>query len=252
MLLNQLKLAPITKKRFKTYLRQLLAHAKRERLIKENYATSDFVFYTRDKNHKEIEAMDEEQAKIFFNTLINWPNIKEKTLLLTLLLTGSSILTNNIKPNSRNRVTFSYNEDSVLEINVKEGNSKPYYLTEKGPKPSGTYIRAGRSKRPAADDEILTMIIDSSGWLWEKDKSPNQNLTFTTAEIYFNSKHIEFGKENFLTLGIVDLNGNYTNLGYLISEECPIEIKFASYDEHLNFLKKKEFSGSIIKMADLY
>ena len=162
----------------------------------------------------------------------------------------SAILTNNIKPNSRNRVTFSYNEDSVLEINVKEGNSKPYYLSEKGPKPSGTYIRVGRSKRPATDDEILTMIRDSSGWLWEKDKSPNQNLTFTTAEIYFNSKHIEFGKENFLTLGIVDLYGNYTNLGYLISEECPIEIKFASYDEHLNFLKKKEFSGSIIKMAD--
>lgn len=88
MLLNQLKLAPITKKRFKTYLRQLLAHAKRERLIKENYAASDFVFYTRDKNHKEIEAMDEGQAKIFFNTLITWPNIKEKTILLTLLLIG--------------------------------------------------------------------------------------------------------------------------------------------------------------------
>ncbi len=87
MFLNQLKLTAISKK-FKTYLRQLLAHAKRERLIKENYATSDFVFYTRDKNHKEIKAMDEEQAKTFFNTLITWPNIKEKTLLLTLLLTG--------------------------------------------------------------------------------------------------------------------------------------------------------------------
>ncbi len=79
----------------------------------------------------------------------------------------SAILTNNIKPNSSNRVTFSYNEDSVLEINVKEGNSKPYYLSEKGPKPSGTYIRVGRSKRPAADDESLTMIRDSSGWLWK-------------------------------------------------------------------------------------
>ena len=162
----------------------------------------------------------------------------------------SAILTNNIKPNSRNKVDFSYNANGVLAIYVKEGDSKPYYLTEKGPKPSGTYIRVGRSKRPATDDEILTMIRDSSGWLWEKDKSPNQNLTFTTAEIYFNSKHIEFGKDNFLTLGIVDLDGNYTNLGLLISEECPIEIKFASYDEHLNFLKKKEFSGSIIKMAD--
>ncbi len=82
------ELAPITKKRFKTYLRQLLADAKSERLIKESHATSDFVFCTRDKNRKEIEAMDEEQAKTFFNTLITWPNIKEKALLLTLLLTG--------------------------------------------------------------------------------------------------------------------------------------------------------------------
>lgn len=63
----------------------------------------------------------------------------------------SAILTNNIKPNSRNKVDFSYNEDNVLAIHIKEGDSKPYYLSEKGPKPSGTYIRVGRSKRPAYD-----------------------------------------------------------------------------------------------------
>ena len=62
-------------------------------------------------------------------------------------------------------VDFSYNEDDVLTIHVKEGDSKPYYLTEKGPKPGGTYVRVGRSKRQADDSEILTMIRDSSGWL---------------------------------------------------------------------------------------
>ena len=162
----------------------------------------------------------------------------------------SAILTNNIKPNCRNKVKFCYNEDNVLSINISEGDSKPYYLTEKGPKPSGTYIRVGRSKRPASDDEILTMIRDSSGWLWEKEISPIQNLTFSTAKIYFGSKNIEFSKDNYLTLGITNLSGKYTNLGLLISEQNPIEVKFASYDEHLNFLKKKEFAGSIIKIAD--
>lgn len=162
----------------------------------------------------------------------------------------SAILTNNIKPNCRSKVEFRYNDDNLLVINVSEGDSKPYYLTEKGPKPSGTYIRIGRSKRPADDDEILTMIRDSSGWLWEKEISLIQNLTFRTAEIYFRSKNVEFGKDNYLTLGITNLNGKYTNLGLLMSEENPIEVKFASYDEHLNFLKKKEFSGSIIKIAD--
>ena len=77
----------------------------------------------------------------------------------------SAIITNNIKPNCRNKVKFSYNDDHVLVIDISEGDSKPYYLTEKGPKPSGTYIRVGRSKRPADDSEILTMIRDSSGRL---------------------------------------------------------------------------------------
>ena len=44
----------------------------------------------------------------------------------------SSILTNNIKPNSRNLVQYKYNKDEVLEIKIAEGDKKPYYLTEKG------------------------------------------------------------------------------------------------------------------------
>ena len=102
----------------------------------------------------------------------------------------SAILTNNIKPNSRNKVDFSFNEDGVLAIHVKEGDSKPYYLTEKGPKPSGTYIRVGRSKRPATDDEILTMIRDSSGWLWENQISNEQGLTFDVLTKFANRKNL--------------------------------------------------------------
>ena len=100
----------------------------------------------------------------------------------------SAILTNNIKPNSRNKVDFSFNKDDVLAIHVKEGDYKPYYLTEKGPKPSGTYIRVGRSKRPAYDDEILTMIRDSSGWLWENQSSEEQNLSFDELSKIANKK----------------------------------------------------------------
>lgn len=59
----------------------------------------------------------------------------------------SSILSNNIKPNPRSKIEFSYNKENVLVIDIKEGDSKPYYLTNKGPKPSGTYIRVGRSKK---------------------------------------------------------------------------------------------------------
>lgn len=162
----------------------------------------------------------------------------------------SAILTNNIKPNSRNNVTFSYDEDNVLVINIKEGDSKPYYLTEKGPKPSGTYIRVGRSKRPATDDEILTMIRDSSGWLWENQVSNEQDLTFDELSKIAKKKKLDFGPHKFRNLKIINKEGQFTNLGLLVSDQNPIEVKFAVYDRNLDFKVKEEFHGSIVAVAD--
>ena len=162
----------------------------------------------------------------------------------------SAILTNNIKPNSRNKVNFSFNEDDVLEIHVKEGDSKPYYLTEKGPKPSGTYIRVGRSKRPANDDEILTMIRDSSGWLWENQISNEQDLTFDVLTKFANKKNLVFNQHKYKTLKLMNEKGEFTNVGLLLSDQNPIEVKFAVYDKNMNFKIKKEFHGSIISIAD--
>ena len=162
----------------------------------------------------------------------------------------SAILTNNIKPNSRNNVTFSYDEDNVLVINIKEGDSKPYYLTEKGPKPSGTYIRVGRSKRPATDDEILTMIRDSSGWLWENQVSNEQDLTFDELSKIAKKKKLDFGPHKFRNLKIINKEGQFTNLGLLVSDQNPVEVKFAVYDRNLDFKVKEEFHGSIVAIAD--
>ena len=162
----------------------------------------------------------------------------------------SAILTNNIKPNSRNKVDFSYNEDDVLTIHVKEGDSKPYYLTEKGPKPSGTYIRVGRSKRPATDDEILTMIRDNSGWLWENQVSNEQDLTFDELSKIAKKKRLDFGPHKFRNLKIINKEGKFTNLGLLVSDQNPIEVKFAVYDKNLDFKVKEEFHGSIVTIAD--
>lgn len=77
-----------TKKKRKTYLRQLLAYAKRQRVIKENYATADFVVYTKEGAIKDIEAMDEAQARTFYDVLLSYPDIRIKTSLLLFLLTG--------------------------------------------------------------------------------------------------------------------------------------------------------------------
>ena len=57
-------------------------------------------------------------------------------------------------------IKHGFNEDGVLFVEIKEGKDKPYYLREKGPKPSGVYKRVGRSKRKATEEEILAMIME--------------------------------------------------------------------------------------------
>lgn len=173
---------------------------------------------------------------------------KEKRDLYDLRLTG--IMSDGIKPYARNLVSFEYNQDNVLVIKVKEGDKKPYYISEKGPKPSGVYIRYGRSSRPANDDEILTMIRDSSGYLWEKEISEEQDLHFKNFQIMAEGKKLEFNDRKMKTLGIQNSHGEFTNLGLLVSDENPIEVKFAVYDEKMNFKVKKEFTGSIVLIAD--
>ena len=162
----------------------------------------------------------------------------------------SAIITNNIKPNCRNKIIFGYNDDNVLVINISEGDSKPYYLTEKGPKPSGTYIRVGRSKRPADDSEILMMIRDSSGWLWEDQTSKEQELTFEVLTKFAKKKNLLFNISKYKTLKIMNENGEFTNVGLLLSDQNPIQVKFAVYDKDMNFRIKKEFQGSIVSIAD--
>ena len=91
----------------------------------------------------------------------------------------SSMVTEGIKPTAKQLVTFGYNSDNVLVININEGTKKPYYVASTGPKPSGTYIRVGRCKQQLSDEEILFMLMDSMKMSFEKEISENQNLHFT-------------------------------------------------------------------------
>ena len=94
------------------------------------------------------------------------------------------------------------------------------------------------------------MLMDSMKMSFEKEISENQNLHFTYAVELAKSKNIDFSEREWLALGLKNRHDDFTNLGLLVSDENPIEVKFASYDENLNFKMKKIFSGSILKIAD--
>lgn len=151
-------------------------------------------------------------------------------------------------PLPSNLISFNFNKDGILEINVEEGNKKPYYLREKGPKPSGVFKRVGTSIRKCNDDEILRMIMDSKAYDYESDISENQDLTFHFLEQFCKDNNLVLDDKQKITSGLKKVSGQFTNLGLLLSDESPVSVKVAEYDNQMNFKLKKTFDGSLLKV----
>ena len=151
-------------------------------------------------------------------------------------------------PKPSGLIQYYFNSDDVLVINISKGINKPYYLREKGPKPSGVYIRVGRSKRKANDDEILRMIMESHSYSYEDDISEEQDLTFKSFERTLEENDINLTPRLMNTMGLKAKSGKYTNLAYLLSDQSEIVVKVAEYDSEMNFKIKKSFKGSLVNV----
>lgn len=148
-------------------------------------------------------------------------------------------------------VQYSIQDNKVVRITVGEGTNKPYYLKGKGLKPGGVYVRQGASSVPASPELIRQMIKDSDGDNYEEMRSLEQELTFKSAKIAFQRYDVEFGEEKYRVLGIKQ-NNIYSNLGLLLSDQCPYTTKIAVFsdDELTVFRDSKEFGGSIFKQFE--
>lgn len=164
---------------------------------------------------------------------------------------GASIR-NAIKPDVSMYVILNVEQvenKNIVTIRVQRGVSRPYYIAEKGLKPSGVYIRQGNSSVPASEDYIRQMIKETDGDSFEKLRSLNQELTFNYADMIFKNTNISFGDIQKKTLGIIGEDNLYTNLGLLLSDQCVHTLKIAIFEgkEKGIFKDRKEFKGSLLK-----
>ena len=141
---------------------------------------------------------------------------------------------------------------AVIKITVSEGTKKPYYLTEKGPKPSGVWVRVGNVNVQADETMILRLMRESEDSKFIEGISLEQDLTFRYAEKCFRDKSIAFGPNEMLTLGFVSANGQYTNLALICSDQNPYSIKFSVFQglDKTTFLDRKEIEGSVFEQLD--
>lgn len=158
-----------------------------------------------------------------------------------------------IQPDVTMFIRYILQEDKVIRIEVGEGSYKPYYLKAKGLKPTGVYIRQGASSVPASPDQIRQMIKTADGDTYETMRSVQQELSFEEAQSAFSRYQVDFSEAKYVSLGICNLhNDQYTNLAWLLSDQCQHTTKVAVFGDDANTLFKdaKEFGGSIFKQLD--
>ncbi len=143
-------------------------------------------------------------------------------------------------------------EKSIVCITVQRGTARPYYLRGKGIRPEGVYVRQGASTVPATDAAILNMIKETSGDSYETARSLDQNLTFNKTADFFKKRKVEFGKAQMHTLHLIGEDDTYTNLAFLLSEQCTHMIKLAVFEGSKKFVFKdrQELSGSLLEQLE--
>lgn len=148
--------------------------------------------------------------------------------------------------------TLECDGKAVVAVNIQRGTNRPYYLAKKGLRPEGIYVRQGYSSVPATDTAIRQMIKETDGDSFENMRSINQALTFEATKKEFEKRNVVFGQPQMQTLKIVSADGIYTNLGLLLSEQCPHTIKAAVF-EGINqnvFKDRREFSCSLMQQLN--
>ena len=171
------------------------------------------------------------------------------------MLRMNNMVRDSIKPDVTMFVRYEIRkleEKDVVAVTVQKGTDRPYYLAAKGLKPSGVYVRNGTSTDPSTDTAIRRMIKETDGDRFEDMRSLEQELTFTAAEAEFQKRDVAFGLAQRQTLGLISADGVYSNLGYLLSDQCPGAIKAATFSglDKTIFQDRREFSGSLFRQVE--
>ena len=151
--------------------------------------------------------------------------------------------------------TIDVQDKKIVAIDIQQGTERPYYIAKKGLRPEGVYVRQGYSSVPATNTMIRRMIKETDGDHFEEMRSLEQNLTFDVAKKEFAERKVPFGIPQMKTLGIMNHDGIYTNLGLLLSDQCVHTIKAAVFEGTIQneFKDRREFSGSLFcQMNEAY
>jgi ATP-dependent DNA helicase RecG len=148
-------------------------------------------------------------------------------------------------------LTEKKDNKNIIKIIVEPGTSIPYCLSKYGLVPQGVYVSSGSNTVTATREHIRQLIRAQEGHFLS-ELSIVQELTFEYAAKIFEEKDVEFKDRQKKTLGLIRVDGRYSNLALILSDQCPYSTKVAIFEGKTKeiFKDRKEFTGSLFKQID--
>ncbi len=140
---------------------------------------------------------------------------------------------------------------TVLQLDVQPKTKRPYYLARRGMRPEGVYVRQNGASLPATRKAVRDMLRDTGGDAFEERRSEKQNLTFDAVRKALAAAGLA-SDEPSLMLGFIGGDGLFTNLAWLLSEQCAHAVSAAVFagitPEHMK--ERQDFAGPLLEQLD--
>ena len=142
------------------------------------------------------------------------------------------IILTNISPSTIGLYEISHQEQNgktVIVVSVEGGPQKPYYIREFGMSPEGCYTRIGSSVEHMDMKMIEDYFRKRTRNSLASIVSPIQELTFSSLEIYYNAIGHSFEKNTFRQLGLLNSEGKFNYVAYLLAERNSVAVNLGKY-----------------------
>ena len=100
--------------------------------------------------------------------------------------------------------------------------------------------------------QIVRPKLKTNGQNYEDMRSLVQELSFAQSSDSFLKRNLEFGEQQRKSLGLQNMDGVFTNLGLLLSDQCAHTVKVATFEGITQsvFKDRREFSGSLLQQLN--
>lgn len=148
----------------------------------------------------------------------------------------------------------SYDSKKYIHLTVAGGNARPYYIKKFGMTPKGCFKRIGSAAEPIDEKKIEKLYASRVRNSLLNMKSPKNDLKFSQLKIYYEEMGFAIN-DNFLELlDLVDKDGNYNYLAYLLADNNRIPICVGTFKgtDKMDLIEYEDYGNcSLVKACKM-